>query len=420
MSYGTREWRDEQIRQAGGTPNTGSDFAAALNGGNALTTALQTLRATSVPNENRTASDAQQAIAMNSLGGGYDFAPTVNGLFQQYLGRDARPEGMAYWTERLQSGSPMDLVAYEIRNSPEAQQRQAAQAQSPDTTVPTSYASAPVPTYQSYNSTPAPSYTNYTSAAAPTLTPYQSAQFNFEADPGYQFRQNEGNRAIQNRQLASGNFFSGGALREAADYNSGLASQEYGNAFQRYMQNDANSFRNNRANNSDSMTTWQANDTTGFRNNQANFTGNMASWQANDAAGFRNNQANNAGELGRWSAADNAGYRNFQGNFNNALTLDNTGYNRALQADNTNYQRWVDNYNRQVNADNTNWSRLTYLDTSGQNATNAGNVAGANSANVISQLLQNGGAANAGGAINQANATTNAITNSLYALRGGW
>lgn len=371
--------------------------------------------------DNRTASDAQQSIAMNSLGG-YDFAPTVNGLFQQYLGREARPEGLAYWTDRLASGSPMDLVAYEIRNSQEAQQRNAQQPtdmqQVGDRA--TSYQSAPVPEYTQYTSTQAPSYTPYASAAAPTLAPYQSEQFNFEADPGYAFRKQQADEAMQKRQLATGGFFSGNALREAADYGSGLASQEYGNAFQRYLQNDANAYRNNRANNSDAMTTWQANDNTGFRNNQANFGGAMSSWQANDAAGFRNNQANNAGDLSRWTAADTTGYRNTQSNFNNAMTLDNTGYQRALTADNTGYQRWVDDYTRGVNADNTNWDRLTYLDRSGLSAAGAGVDAGQNTTNRIGELLAAGGSANAGSAIRQSNAATNAISNSLYALRGGW
>lgn len=74
---------------------------------------------------------------------------------------------------------------------------------------------------------------------------YQSPEFNFEVDPGYAFRKAEGEKALQSRQLASGNFFSGGAMKEIADYNGGLASQEYGNAFQRYLDQDAIGFRNN-------------------------------------------------------------------------------------------------------------------------------------------------------------------------------
>lgn len=67
-----------------------------------------------------------------------------------------------------------------------------------------------------------------------SATPNQNKLFQgFQADPGYQFRQQEGNKALQNRQAASGGYFSGNALRAAADYNSGLASQEYGNYWNR-------------------------------------------------------------------------------------------------------------------------------------------------------------------------------------------
>ena len=56
----------------------------------------------------------------------------------------------------------------------------------------------------------------------------------YVADPGYQFRLDQGNKAINAKNAAMGNFYSGGALKEATDYNSGMASQEYGNAYNRY------------------------------------------------------------------------------------------------------------------------------------------------------------------------------------------
>jgi hypothetical protein len=53
-------------------------------------------------------------------------------------------------------------------------------------------------------------------------------------DPGYQFRMQQGNQALDRANSARGNFLSGGAIKGALDYNSGLASQEYGNAYNRY------------------------------------------------------------------------------------------------------------------------------------------------------------------------------------------
>jgi hypothetical protein len=54
------------------------------------------------------------------------------------------------------------------------------------------------------------------------------------ADPGYEFRLAEGNKAINNAQAARGNFFSGRALKEATDFGQNLATDEYGRAYDRY------------------------------------------------------------------------------------------------------------------------------------------------------------------------------------------
>ncbi len=56
----------------------------------------------------------------------------------------------------------------------------------------------------------------------------------FQADPSYNFRKEEGERALNRASAARGRFASGSALRELNRYNSNLASQEYGNAYDRY------------------------------------------------------------------------------------------------------------------------------------------------------------------------------------------
>lgn len=205
-----------------------------------------------------------------------------------------------------------------------------------------------------YQSTPVPGYTNYV-----------SPEFKFEADPGYAFRKAEGEKALQARQLASGNFFSGGALKEATDFNSGLASQEYGNAFNRYL--------------------------------------------SKDAADFGKHIGNYNASIGAWSAADNAGFRN-----------NNAAYDRQWNTDQRDYARWVDDFNRKTMVDNTNWDRLTYLDRAGLSAAGVGVNAGQSTAGNIGNLLVNGGNAQAGGIINGNNAWTNALGNALYGLRGGF
>jgi hypothetical protein len=56
----------------------------------------------------------------------------------------------------------------------------------------------------------------------------------YQEDPGYQFRLNQGEQAINRNALARGRFNSGSVLKELQGYNSNLASQEFGNAFNRW------------------------------------------------------------------------------------------------------------------------------------------------------------------------------------------
>ena len=64
----------------------------------------------------------------------------------------------------------------------------------------------------------------------------------YEADPGYAFRQAEGMKAIERSAAARGGALSGGALRGIERFGQGLASEEYGNAFSRYQTNQTNRF----------------------------------------------------------------------------------------------------------------------------------------------------------------------------------
>ena len=56
-------------------------------------------------------------------------------------------------------------------------------------------------------------------------------------DPSYQFRLNEGMRAIQARGAATGMLQTGQGLRDISDYGQQSASQEYGSAYDRFMRN---------------------------------------------------------------------------------------------------------------------------------------------------------------------------------------
>ncbi|MEB3202535.1 MAG: hypothetical protein VKK05_06955 [Synechococcus sp.] len=63
--------------------------------------------------------------------------------------------------------------------------------------------------------------------------PFGMAQF--QADPGYQFRMDEGMKALERSAAARGGLLSGGFLRGATRYGQGVAAQEYQNAFNRYQ-----------------------------------------------------------------------------------------------------------------------------------------------------------------------------------------
>ena len=69
----------------------------------------------------------------------------------------------------------------------------------------------------------------------PDYGTYKAPEFNFQQEPGYQFRQAEGQRAIESSAAARGSLLSGATQKALARYGQGLASQEYGNAYNRYM-----------------------------------------------------------------------------------------------------------------------------------------------------------------------------------------
>lgn len=62
----------------------------------------------------------------------------------------------------------------------------------------------------------------------------------FQADPGYSFRLNEGLKGLDRQAAARGGLISGAALKAATRYGQDYGSQEYQNAFNRYQVNRTN------------------------------------------------------------------------------------------------------------------------------------------------------------------------------------
>lgn len=64
----------------------------------------------------------------------------------------------------------------------------------------------------------------------------------FEADPGYQFRMDEGMRGVEGGAAARGGLLSGATLKAIQKYGQGLASQEYGNSYNRFTNDQTNQY----------------------------------------------------------------------------------------------------------------------------------------------------------------------------------
>lgn len=67
----------------------------------------------------------------------------------------------------------------------------------------------------------------------------------YQADPGYQFRLQQGEQGIQRAAAAKGGAYSGATLKALANFNSGLASQEYGAAYSRFNTDQTTKFNRN-------------------------------------------------------------------------------------------------------------------------------------------------------------------------------
>ena len=64
----------------------------------------------------------------------------------------------------------------------------------------------------------------------------------FVKDPGYDFRMQEGQKALERSAAARGGLQNGGTMKALAEYGQGFASNEYGNAYNRFTNDQSNRF----------------------------------------------------------------------------------------------------------------------------------------------------------------------------------
>lgn len=113
----------------------------------------------------------------------------------------------------------------------------------------------------------------------------------FQADPGYQFRMDEGQKALERSAAAKGGLMSGGTLKALDRYSQGVASDEYSNAYNRF-----NADRDRRFNRLSSLA--------GTGQTATNFTDSAGEGMANAVSGNQIGMGN--ATAAKWIAQGNA------------------------------------------------------------------------------------------------------------------
>jgi len=161
----------------------------------------------------------------------------------------------------------------------------------------------------------------------------------FQTDPGYSFRLSEGLKAIDRQAAARGGLISGAGLKAAGRFGGDLASQEYGNAFNRFQTNRASqaglfadAFNRDRTSRMDEY--GRLSDFTNRGLNAANNTGaNQAAYGTNAANLISQGaQAMGQGVLGAGQAAA-AGQMGAGNTYNNAIQAALQGYQNNQMMD---------------------------------------------------------------------------------------
>jgi len=135
---------------------------------------------------------------------------------------------------------------------------------------------------------------------------YAPFNYNQYTDPGTQFRLQQGLNAMNATAAARGGLISGNALKAGQDYSQAQGSQEYSNAFNRYLTNYSNAqntFQLNRNNLLEPLKFLSGQGQAGAAGQAANIGANAA---ANTALSTGAANATAAGQVGSANAYSNA------------------------------------------------------------------------------------------------------------------
>lgn len=128
----------------------------------------------------------------------------------------------------------------------------------------------------------------------------------FRQDPGYKFRQSEGEKAINRAASAAGRYDSPRTLKDLMRFNQGTADQEYGDAWNRFNSTQTNQFNRLAA-------------ISGLGQTAANQTASGALSTGNSLANIalQSGAAQAAGQVGQanaWGNAIGSAYKNYNNN----------------------------------------------------------------------------------------------------------
>ena len=151
-----------------------------------------------------------------------------------------------------------------------------------------------------------PEYTKGVMPGGDLVRPF--AATDFQTDPGYGFRMSEGMKALDRTAASRGNLLSGATFKGAQRFGQDIASNEYNNAYNRYVGNQATQ-RNALA----GLTGFAPTAAQQIGNAGSNYASNVNNLSTNTATNFAN--ADLTGAAARQSAYTGAG-----GAFANALS----------------------------------------------------------------------------------------------------
>ena len=302
----------------------------------------------------------------------------------------------------------------------------------------------------------------YQGAMPNTYVSTLTGQEVLDQDPGAAFRQSEARKALEASAAARGGLLSGGALTALQARSQDLASQEYGNAWDRMMARgteqygrDWNQYQQ-RWNQGVQGTQLELQAQT-LREQIAQIASQQGWSQAQEESAFREQIAQIASQQGWSQAQEEAVFREKMAgqsrsqNFNNALAgqgqaweqgmsgqqweqkqrqlADETYYNRGMNQykqiygmdvaqNETDYQRQQQQYEQQLAQQALRWNRYSTLAGYGQTAnTQSGTFGGAASTN-LGNLYAKLGGAESEGTLGGANAWSNAMENINKGFQG--